>query len=81
MLNNFNDTPYLDVIEVYSLVTSNCSRGGGVLIAIENSHQPTYLTTSHSNVEKPFTRISPDHGLSAIISVVYIPPVGRYNSL
>ena len=66
-----------------SLLSSNCSRGGGVLIAIKDTLRPAFIRPSMSNVEQLFIRISLHHGLSALISVVYIPPsadISQYDS-
>ncbi|KAL4113859.1 hypothetical protein QTP88_017420 [Uroleucon formosanum] len=57
-----------------SIHSSNFSRGGGVLIAVRNNLRPQLIHTGVQNVEQLFVRISVTNELSALISVVYIPP-------
>lgn len=57
-----------------SIHSSNLSRGGGVLIAVRNNLRPQLVPTGVQNVEQLFVRISVTNELSALISVVYIPP-------
>jgi len=57
-----------------SIHSSNFSRGGGVLIAVRNNLRPQLIPTGVQNFEQLFVRISVTNELSALISVVYIPP-------
>ncbi|KAL4141589.1 hypothetical protein QTP88_004205 [Uroleucon formosanum] len=55
-------------------LTSNCQRGGGVLIAVNKKLRSVLITTLHDKCEQFFVRFTLPSGLSVFLAGVYLPP-------
>lgn len=62
---------FIDVTEI--ILTSKCSRGGGVLIAIHKSLFCKIISINVQSIEQLFVSISINH-VNFIIGGVYFPP-------
>eukprot|EP00102_Acyrthosiphon_pisum_P024314 XP_016661524.1 PREDICTED: RNA-directed DNA polymerase from mobile element jockey-like [Acyrthosiphon pisum] len=54
--------------------TSNCTRGGGSLIAVKKELRPTLITTPYDTCEHVFVRLTLPSGFSVFLAGVYLPP-------
>lgn len=55
-------------------LTSNCRRGGGVLIAVNKKLRPVLITSLYDKCEQVFVRFTLPSGLSVFLVGVYLPP-------
>lgn len=57
-----------------NVLTSNCKRGGGVLIAVNKKLRPVLITTLYDKCEQVFVKFTLPSGLSVFLAGVYLLP-------